>query len=265
MSGAHYGDVSISLTFTRKAILHSIEMQFITRQENEVAQLGNHRSTHRSWGLTALVGLLATILLLPQAASASTDKNQVPTIESAIGTPAAYYPASQILAYGQGHASNWPIRRGYFDGKKGFGYDKSYHKHGIWNLKTMSWAMGSPTIKVEGTQRAMTSYARKLRCDDKLVNCIVDKQIQVKAVVETAYKQSYYGQPINGRLGLMTVYCIGPTVCPSWVNNVTSGCAAALGSTPGGEHEVITYSYKPVKVGTTISKAALEKEIASRK
>lgn len=227
--------------------------------------MGNYRSTQRSWGLAATIGLLATILLVPHSASAATDKSQVPTLESAIGTSAAYYPASQTLAYGQGHASNWPIRRGYFDGKKGFGYDKSYHKHGLWNLKTMSWAMGSPTIKEEGSQRVMTSYARKFRCDAKKANCIVDKQIQVKAVVETAYKQSYYSQPINGRLGLMTIYCIGTTVCPSWVNNVTSGRAAGLGSAPDGEFDVISYSYKPVKVGTNMSKAVLDKEIAARK
>ncbi|OMH23271.1 hypothetical protein BKD30_13025 [Tersicoccus phoenicis] len=39
----------------------------------------------------------------------------------------------------------------------------------------------------------------------------------VRAVTNKAYVSSYYGRTVNGVLGVKTAYCVGPTLCPSWV------------------------------------------------
>jgi len=90
-------------------------------------------------------------LLTPDASTAlEAQSASIPSSQ-----PMADYPARDILAWGEGGARNYPIRRGFWDSStgKGFGYDKVYHKHGIHRLKTMSWVMGSPNVEMQGTQR----------------------------------------------------------------------------------------------------------------
>lgn len=56
--------------------------------------------------------------------------------------PPPGYPSNEVLGYGQGSAASYVIRRGFYDSDadQGFGFDKAYHKHGIYSVGAISWA-----------------------------------------------------------------------------------------------------------------------------
>jgi hypothetical protein len=68
----------------------------------------------------------------------------------------------------------------------------------------------------EGSQRRYTAYANKKVCQNG--KCKYVDSVEVRTIVETAYKTTYYGVRVNDTLGVMTTYCIGYVVCPSWVD-----------------------------------------------
>lgn len=112
-----------------------------------------------------------------------------------------------------------PIRRGFWDSdipNRGFGFDKSYHKHDVRLIDAMSYMLRSDNFDLQGTQYALYATAGRLYCGGGVCGT---EEIEVLAVADTKSFTTYYGWPVGGRLGLMTVYCPGTPTCASWVDD----------------------------------------------
>jgi len=137
------------------------------------------------------------------------------------GQPPPGYPTASIVAtanntYGLGSI---PIRRGFYDGTidQGFGADKAWNKHNIWSFEAMRRVMLSWNITQQGAQYLLKAYAGKYKCDGW--TCTLVDQREIYAVYDTQSYTKYYGWPVGGKMGLLTMYCNqgGIIRCPNWV------------------------------------------------
>lgn len=129
---------------------------------------------------------------------------------------------------------SYPVRLGFFDSAKnvGFGKDKAYHKHNIKNASSVRYVVGSPTVNVYKTQYTYFAYANKIECSTR--GCKVTDSRRVRAVMERASMAKKHGWPVNGKLGLMTIYCDNPDKawkCPSWADTALTNAYSTKSST----------------------------------
>lgn len=133
--------------------------------------------------------------------------------------PPAGYPTDQIMAnIPNSVVGMFPICRGFYDGDidQGWGMDKAWNKHNIWSLDAMQKVMMSPNVERQGAQAIMHAYAGKYECSGS--TCKLVEQKELRGIYDSQLQTNYYGWPVNGMMGLLTMYCIQSTdECPDWV------------------------------------------------
>lgn len=139
------------------------------------------------------------------------------TLLNPVVAEAATTGATVYASFKDARGTYVELRKGSWDGLRGFGWEKINRKHGIHKYSTVGFTIKNPAGPVkEGSQRRYTAYANEKVCRNG--TCKYVDSIEVRTIVETAYKTTYYGVRVNDTLGVMTTYCIGYTVCPSWVD-----------------------------------------------
>ena len=181
--------------------------------------------------------------------------------------PPKGYPTQKIMYTVKDKTGySYPVRLGFFDSSKnvGFGKDKAYYKHNIKNASSVRYVVGAPTVEVYKKQYTYFAYANKYVCTDR--GCEVVDSRRVRAVMERASMAKKHNWPVNGRLGLMTIYCDNPDKawkCPSWADaaltkayskSTKSASVASKASSREEPLEGTFYggSYEPLAVGSKI-------------
>lgn len=110
------------------------------------------------------------------------------------------------------------LRRGYYDGGGGFGWDKITAKHRIANANLVEKIVKNPNGgEQQGSARVYRGFAQRFRCDIS-GRCQEVERIPLKAVVEFGADPN-----LGGQKGIITAFCeIGRPDCPSWVNTVSN-------------------------------------------
>lgn len=132
--------------------------------------------------------------------------------------PSYEYQRQVVATFYDGHGREVLLRRGWWVGGRGFGWDKIYHKHKITNLNLIKKIIKNPNGgTVSGTAREYRGLAQRFQCDMS-GRCTEMERIELKAVVEFRIDSNMQGQK-----GVITAYCnFGGPVCPNWVNNVAN-------------------------------------------
>jgi hypothetical protein len=134
--------------------------------------------------------------------------------------PPPGYPTSQVMTTASNPTlGGIDIRRGFYDGDidQGWGMDKAWHKHNIWSLEAQRRVMLSTNIETQGLQYKLTAYAGKYQCNGS--TCTLTDQREVRGIYDTQSYTIYYGWPVGGKMGQLTMYCYqgGELRCPNWV------------------------------------------------
>lgn len=149
----------------------------------------------------------------------------------------------------------FPIRRGYFDGTKGFGYDKAYHKHGLTDLEAIKKVAVSPESEWQGNSLVAKAYVGKYTCN--LLACNLEDQREVRVVFTT--DTQHLDKTFDSQVGMITAYCQNPDgapKCPDWVQPSilrpgTPVAGASMEETrtnvEGQEISMTTFSYEPLE------------------
>nr|WP_255497116.1 MULTISPECIES: hypothetical protein [unclassified Mycolicibacterium] len=149
--------------------------------------------------------------------------------------PPPGYPINDVIAESTDLDGNHVVlRRGYYDGKRGFGWDKIFHKHGITNpnvfndlishSRPISSKDGELIYKVPINRVHCASHLGGLytSCDD------TGESLEMMIVVDTT--QNRWDVPDGGQKGVITMYPlpggsgvveVAPnwTMAPPWVSN----------------------------------------------
>lgn len=185
------------------------------------------------WSIS--IGVCASVVLI--AASA-------PMVAQGAQPPVGY-PTSQVMI----NADNLeigqiiPIRRGFWDADiaQGWGMDKAWHYHRLPSMIAQRNVMESTnSIYRRSTGNyEMTAYAYEVECAiGSTTDCEVVEEMEVIGVYKPATLDTYYGWPVGGRMGLLTMYCDnwGVTECPWWVTfslvNINPATARPGGQVP---------------------------------
>lgn len=162
--------------------------------------------------------------------------------------PPPGYPTNEIFGVVSTPPGTVYVRRGFYDGDadQGFGFDKVYHKHNITSMDAIRFVLNTPKYVAEGRQWKYTAYAYEWLCDSS--GCELVQQIEVRGIWEPTSFDTYYGWPVGGQLGLMTMYCIGYIRCPNWVTGALS--AQGLAAEASGPTEPAPVSTGPHKAWT---------------
>jgi len=159
--------------------------------------------------------------------------------------PPAGYPTQQVMATANNPSvANIPIRRGFWDADaaEGFGLDKAWHYHNITTVTGQVKVMMSPNVTLQGNGNyRLTAYANKQECvvRNGVRECTIVEEIPVVGVYNPDVKDTYFGWPVNGVLGMQTMYCDqgGAVKCPSWVwlslQNIGIASDSARSADPG--------------------------------
>ncbi len=117
-----------------------------------------------------------------------------------VGTTCTRYPTDQ---YGRVVPVPYSVR------------EKIRTKHGI-NWNTLQWLIGRLSqVSAQNSAVVYVSPVYEIRCTTSFftTSCSpTGRSVSVKMVVDF--------KSVNGKtFGLVTTYCLGTTVCPSWINN----------------------------------------------
>lgn len=159
--------------------------------------------------LAAALGISSALTVL----SAATPATAAP--------PPPGYRTDEILATAVNpRLGGIPIRRGFWDADtdKGWGYDKARHKHNIYSIYAQKRVLMSPNIEQQGTSYLLRAYAGRYRCSGS--SCHLIDQREVRGVYMKVHQTTFHGWPVNGIVGLQTMYCLNPQSaprCPDWV------------------------------------------------
>ncbi|MFD1242951.1 hypothetical protein [Arthrobacter ulcerisalmonis] len=134
--------------------------------------------------------------------------------------PPPGYPTSQVMATASNPTlGSIQIRRGFYDNAidQGWGMDKAWNKHNIWSVEAMRRVMLSTNITPQGLQYLLKAYAGKYQCSGS--TCTLTDQREVRGIYDTQSYTNYYGWPVGGKMGQLTMYCYqgGELLCPNWV------------------------------------------------
>lgn len=181
-------------------------------EQNLVAEKCQRGMLRRGWKRRLLGAAGALLVALTGSAAVAS-----PTWAA---QPPAGYPTSQVMATAANPVlGNIQIRRGFYDAdiNQGWGLDKAWNKHNIWSTEAMRRVMLSPNITTQGLQYLLRAYAGKYQCSGN--TCTLSDQREVRGVYDTQTYNNYYGWPVGGQMGMLTMYCYqgGEALCPSWV------------------------------------------------
>lgn len=147
--------------------------------------------------------------------------------------PDPAYPVNDVIAEATDLDGNRVVlRRGYYDGKQGFGWDKIFHKHGITNpnvfndLISHSRPVSSRDGRLEYNVEVDRTHCSQLSgpiydCED------TGERLEMMIVVDTT--ENRVGVPDGGQKGVITMYPLpggdgvvevqpGWTMAPPWVS-----------------------------------------------
>ncbi len=143
------------------------------------------------------------------------------------------YPANDAIAEATDLDGNHVVlRRGYYDGKQGFGWDKIFHKYGITNPNVFKDLISHsrPTSNMNGRLEYKVEVDRT-RCS-QLFGPIYDcedtgERLEMMIVIDTT--ENRVGVPDGGQKGVITMYPLpggdgvvqvqpGWTMAPPWVS-----------------------------------------------
>lgn len=153
-----------------------------------------------------------------------------------------YYDASgRAVLLRQGKYNMWG------DGT-GFGWSKISGKHDIRYFGAVGFVASNPNGGVaEGADRRYDAYANRTVCVDG--KCTVTDSVPVRLIVHYGTVQTYYDVPINGVLGVKTMYCSMPNnepKCPEWAGIALDNPSNPAGRTPVDTPSTfVDLSYEP--------------------
>lgn len=152
---------------------------------------------------------------------------------SVAAMPPANYPMNDVFGHGSSPYGSIAIRRGFYDSdsNSGWAYDKARWKHGIWNVETMKFVLGSNysgNTYSNGTA-VQYAWAQEWQTVNGTRKLVREQKIRAVSILNRSVTVS--GRTSTNPAGLFTMYCDfgdpSKVLCPSWVNNVTSRQAAA--------------------------------------
>lgn len=172
------------------------------------------------------------------------------------------------MAIGISSGMSLPLRRGVYNSSsgQGFGYDKAFWKHGLRSVAAVRFVMNGPG-SWQGSDWTTQAYANKIRCAR---TCYVEASQPVRSVASRDYQNYYYGRWVGGTLGLKTAYCLGSTVCTSWVTGALDGTSRS--ASPSGSDSQNNYpnpttsdqlylTYEELPAGSTVAKENFDAQL----
>ncbi|OZF42079.1 hypothetical protein [Rhodococcus sp. 14-2470-1a] len=117
------------------------------------------------------------------------------------------------------------LRRGYYVGNTGFGYDKMYNYHqirkfGVWVATVGVLAGCAPDA--DPTTAVFRNYFERVQCSFWIINCRATGEIQwVRSVESNRLDQNMTTS--DKRKGNISIYCENPAtapLCPDWMAKV---------------------------------------------
>jgi hypothetical protein len=212
------------------------------------ALLGNLRAV-KAQQHAAAIGASAAALsaadkdIAAKIAAATTELNgrgftESPETVHALDVPLApppdpSYPVNDVIAEATDLDGNHVVlRRGYYDGKQGFGWDKIFHKHGITNPNVFTDLIShSRPISNENGRLEYKVEVDRARCS-QLFGPVYDcedtgERLDMMIVVDTTENRA--GVPDGGQKGVITMYPLPGgdgvvevqpnwTMAPPWVS-----------------------------------------------
>lgn len=149
--------------------------------------------------------------------------------------PDPSYPINDIVAKATDLDGNQVLlRRGYYDGKRGFGWDKIFHKHGITNPNVFNDLIShSRPISSKDGELIYKVPINRAHCSSKLGGLYVScddtgESLEMMIVVDTTPNR--WDVPDGGQKGVITMYPLPGgdgvvevqpnwTMAPPWVSN----------------------------------------------
>lgn len=149
--------------------------------------------------------------------------------------PDPSYPVNDVVAEATDLDGNHVIlRRGYYDGKRGFGWDKIFHKHGITNPNVFNDLIShSRPISSKDGELIYKVPINRARCSSELGGLFIScddtgESLEMMIVVDTT--QQRWDVPDGGQKGVITMYPLPGgdgvvevqpnwTMAPPWVSN----------------------------------------------
>ena len=212
-----------------------------------------------------------------------------PSPDSVAAPPPKGYPSATVVrtVFNPKLAISIPLRRGFYDADAdaGFGWDKLWNKHNIWDANAFKALGASPTQTWRGRRVTLKTWAGKMSCG--LFGCKVTKQVELNVGVAPYYQKSYtytykkkkHTVPIatdKSIYGVVTAFCVGTVRCPNWVTfsltnpgqhnpfRVTpasspsgSGQTGSLRGPGSTKNEILVYSYQPLPATLDPDRAAI--------
>lgn len=135
-----------------------------------------------------------------------------------------------------------------FTGGPGFGWQKIVGKHDIRYYGAVRFVASNPNGGIaQGDDRRYDAFANRHVCDNS--GCVVTDSIPVRLIVHYGTVQTYYEVPINGVLGVKTMYCEmpgGAPKCPEWAGIALDNPSNPRSAT-GTAGEFVDLSYESKK------------------
>lgn len=105
-----------------------------------------------------------------------------------------------------------PIRMGYYDDPEhGVGFSKACFKHNYCNI---------PVMNNVATKGALKYKDGRYTVDGRIIWYNKDYSIRAEVTAHNVYELKQGRRLPPGQIqGLITAYCLGPTVCPNWINS----------------------------------------------
>lgn len=145
--------------------------------------------------------------------------------------PGDWYPTNEVIREAtdlDGH--HVVLRRGYYDGKRGFGFDKLFWRHGITNPEVfVDLISHSRPIRNKDGELIYEVPIVRVHCSTGIFGSCQDtnERLTMRIVVDTSTGRA--GVPDGGQKGVITMFPIaggsgvtepqpGVTVVPNWVN-----------------------------------------------
>lgn len=145
--------------------------------------------------------------------------------------PGDWYPTNEVIREATDLDGNHVVlRRGYYDGKRGFGFDKMFWRHGITNPEVfVDLISHSRPIRNKDNELIYEVPIVRTHCSTGIFGGCQDtnERLTMRIVVDTATGRA--GVPDGGQKGVITMYPIAGgsgvtepqpdvTVAPNWVN-----------------------------------------------
>lgn len=134
------------------------------------------------------------------------------TPTAAWAAPSIPYQALIVANFTNSLGGNVHYRRGWHEGgSTGFGRDKVHLKHGITNDDIVRKVVREPQQAFRDSPSQPGRWVHRKEALLIGFSGVTDR-VTVRVIIE------YHGWQGPGQMGIVTAYCEGYVVCPSWVN-----------------------------------------------